>query len=89
MGDSKAVMQGLRRVPGVSYPVLTPNARGYRNALEAGATHVAVFTSASEAFASKNINCSIEESMLRSAEVCEAAKKEGVKVRGFVWLPAT
>jgi len=75
-------MQGIKRAPGVSYPVLTPNLRGYRDAVAAGATHVAVFTSASESFAKKNINCSIEESMQRSKEVCDAAAAGGTKVRG-------
>lgn len=82
MGDALSVMQNLKRLPGVSYPVLTPNLRGYRDAVASGATHVAIFTSASESFAKKNINCTISESMLRSKEVCDAAAADGIKVRG-------
>lgn len=50
----------------------------------AGATEVAVFGSASETFSKKNINCSIEESMLRFAEVINRAKEEHIPVRGLV-----
>jgi len=61
MADHAAVMQGLRRREGVNYPVLTPNLQGYRAAVKAGATEVAVFAAASEAFSQKNTNCSIAE----------------------------
>lgn len=50
----------------------------------AGATEVAVFGSASETFSKKNINCSIEESMLRFAEVINRAKEDNIPVRGSV-----
>jgi isopropylmalate/homocitrate/citramalate synthase len=52
--------------------------------LAAGATEVAVFGSASETFSRKNINCSIDESMLRFEEVLNAAKDQQIPVRGFV-----
>lgn len=51
----------------------------------AGATEVAVFGSASETFSRKNINCSIDESMLRFEEVVKAAKDRQIPVRGFVF----
>ncbi|XP_077960953.1 3-hydroxy-3-methylglutaryl-CoA lyase, cytoplasmic isoform X3 [Gasterosteus aculeatus] len=50
----------------------------------AGATEVAVFGSASETFSKKNINCSIDESMLRFEEVIKAAKERQIPVRGYV-----
>lgn len=50
----------------------------------AGATEVAVFGSASETFSKKNINCSIDESMLRFAEVISTAKERQIPVRGSV-----
>lgn len=55
--------------------------------LAAGATEVVVFGSASESFSKKNINCSIDESMLRFEEVIKAAKEQQIPVRGLVfWL---
>lgn len=84
MGDAAEVMAGITRASGVSYPVLTPNMKGYDGARAAGADHVAIFGAASETFSQKNINCSIDESLERFAPVCEQAKADGVKVRGYV-----
>ncbi len=84
MADHTEVLEGIRRRPGVSYPVLTPNLKGFEAALAAGATEVAIFGAASESFSRKNINCSIAESMERFRPVAEAAAKAHVKVRGYV-----
>lgn len=60
MADAAVVLRGIKRVPGVQYPVLTPNMHGYTDAIAAGAKDVAVFAAASEAFSKKNINCTIQ-----------------------------
>ena len=84
MADSAQVLAGIRREAGVSYPVLVPNMKGYEAARGAGAEEVAVFGAASETFSQRNINCSIAESLDRFAPVAEAAKRDGVRVRGYV-----
>ncbi|XP_072134346.1 3-hydroxy-3-methylglutaryl-CoA lyase, cytoplasmic isoform X2 [Mobula birostris] len=84
MADHTEVMQGIKRSPQVSYPVLTPNLHGFQAAIEAGAKEVAVFGAASETFSRMNMNCSIEESMQRFEEVIGAAKKGSIPVRGYV-----
>ncbi|HEX8989989.1 MAG TPA: hydroxymethylglutaryl-CoA lyase [Rhodocyclaceae bacterium] len=84
MADAAEVMKRLERRAGVSYPVLVPNEKGLEAALAAGATEIAVFGAASEAFSQKNINCSIAESLARFKPVVEAAKKADVLVRGYV-----
>ena len=84
MADHTEVLEGIRRRPGVSYPVLTPNLKGFEAAKAAGATEVAVFGAASEAFSKRNINCSIAESLERFRPVVEAARKDGIKVRGYI-----
>jgi len=84
MADTAAVLAGIRRRPGVSYPVLVPNMKGLERALAAGATEVAVFAAATETFSHKNINCSIAESLDRFAPVCESALAHGLHVRGYV-----
>ncbi|MEZ5628130.1 MAG: hydroxymethylglutaryl-CoA lyase [Rhodocyclaceae bacterium] len=84
MGDNAEVMASIQRLPGVGYPVLTPNLKGFEAALAAGAEEVAVFGAASESFSQKNINCSIAESLARFEPVMAAAQAAGVKVRGYV-----
>lgn len=84
MADQAEVLAGVRRRPGVSFPVLTPNLKGFEAALAAGAEEVAVFAAASESFSRRNINCSIAESLERFAPILAAAERAAVRVRGYV-----
>lgn len=84
MGDNAEVMARIVRLPGVDYPVLTPNLKGFEAALAAGVKEVAVFAAASESFSRKNINCSVAESLERFVPVLEAARAADVRVRGYV-----
>ncbi|KAL6746364.1 hypothetical protein V8C86DRAFT_2945212 [Haematococcus lacustris] len=84
LADSAQVMSLISRHPGVIYPVLTPNMQGFESAVQAGATTVAVFGSASEAFSQANINCSVDDSLRRFEQVTSAAKQHGIAVRGYV-----
>ncbi|HKL55782.1 MAG TPA: hydroxymethylglutaryl-CoA lyase [Roseovarius sp.] len=84
MADSGEVLRRIKRAPGVSYAALTPNLRGFEDAMEAGADEVAIFGSASEGFSKANINATIEESLARFAPLMEAANAEGVRVRGYI-----
>jgi hydroxymethylglutaryl-CoA lyase len=84
MADAAAVLAGIKRASGVAYTALTPNMRGYENALAAGADEVAIFGSASEGFSRANINCSIAESLARFRPLVAAALADGIPVRGYV-----
>ncbi len=84
MAATAEVMAAIKRRPGVSYPVLTPNLQGLEAALAARAEEVAVFAAASETFSQKNINCSIAESLERFAPLAARARAEGLRVRGYV-----
>ena len=69
---------------GVRMPVLVPNAKGLERALAAGVREIAVFGSATETFARKNLNCSVEESLEMFRPVVERALAEGLAVRGYL-----
>ncbi|MBU6508153.1 MAG: hydroxymethylglutaryl-CoA lyase [Alphaproteobacteria bacterium] len=84
MADTAAVMQALKRRPGVAYQVLVPNLKGFEAAQAAKADEVAIFAAASETFSRRNINCSIAESLERFVPVTEAAKTAGIRVRGYI-----
>lgn len=84
LADAAEVFSGIEKLPGVGYPVLTPNLQGYERARAVGATEVAIFGAASEAFSLKNINATIDESIDRFLPILAQAKKDGVKVRGYV-----
>ena len=84
LADAPDVFTRIRKKPGVRYPVLAPNLKGYQRAKEAGADAIAVFTAASEQFTLRNINMTIEESLATFSEVVHAAKSDGMWVRGYV-----
>ncbi|GLT10573.1 hydroxymethylglutaryl-CoA lyase [Sulfitobacter porphyrae] len=84
MAGSGEVMAGISRRDGVRYAALTPNMRGYEDALAAGVDEVAIFASASEGFSRKNINASVAESIERFAPILEDARHRDVPVRGYI-----
>lgn len=84
MAGSAEVFAGIRQKSGVTYAALTPNMQGFEAAMLAGVKEVAVFAAASEAFSQKNINCSISESLQRFVPVMDAAREQGIRVRGYV-----
>lgn len=84
MADASEVMQRIARAPGVRYPVLVPNERGFDRARAAGVDAIALFTAATDAFAQANVGTSIAGTFERFAPVIERAKAESVWVRGYV-----
>lgn len=84
MAGSAQVLAGITRAKGVRYAALTPNMRGFEDAMAAGADEVAIFGSASEGFSRANINASIAESLERFAPVAQAAMENGLPVRGYI-----
>lgn len=84
MADSAELMRRIRRRPGITYSVLTPNMKGFEGALEAKADEVVIFGAASEAFSQRNINCSIAESIARFEPVARAAKDHRIRLRASV-----
>ncbi len=84
MADTAAVLAAIRRRPGIRYPVLVPNMKGFEAAVASGCDEIAIFGAASETFSQKNINCSIAESLERFAPVAAAAAKAGMRVRGYI-----
>ena len=84
MADGAAVMAGMTRAPGVRYMALTPNLKGYEAARAARVDEVAIFASASEGFSKANLNCTIAESLERFRPVAEAARADGIALRGYV-----
>ncbi|XP_014473092.1 PREDICTED: hydroxymethylglutaryl-CoA lyase, mitochondrial [Dinoponera quadriceps] len=84
MADNVQVYQKIEKKSGVSYPVLVPNLKGLENAVRTGVKEIAVFTAASETFSKTNTNCTIKESMENITSIIEEAKKQNIKVRGYV-----
>jgi hydroxymethylglutaryl-CoA lyase len=70
--------------PGRRLPVLVPNERGLDRALELGAAQIAVFGSATETFAARNLNRTVEASLAMFRPVVARATEAGVSTRGYL-----
>ncbi|GAA1876437.1 hydroxymethylglutaryl-CoA lyase [Pseudonocardia ailaonensis] len=84
LADAAELVKLLDRRPGVDYPVLVPNDRGLDRAIEAGLDHVAVFASATETFAGKNLNRTLDSQFAMFEPVVKRALDEGMSVRAYV-----
>ncbi|MFB7618844.1 hydroxymethylglutaryl-CoA lyase [Kitasatospora sp. NPDC056181] len=73
-----------QRHPGLRLPVLVPNERGLDRALAHHVSDIAVFASATETFARRNLNRSADEAMAMFRPVVERATAAGVRVRGYL-----
>jgi isopropylmalate/homocitrate/citramalate synthase len=84
LGDADELLPSLPRPAGVRYPVLVPNLRGLERAAVAGATAIAVFTAASDAFTTRNIGMTVAESLAAFGPVLREARGRGWWARGYV-----
>lgn len=84
LADATEVMAALDPKPGVRYPVLVPNQRGLDRALATGAKEIAIFVSATETFAQKNLGSTLDGAIEMATPVVEQAIDAGVGVRGYL-----
>ncbi|MGW2312065.1 hydroxymethylglutaryl-CoA lyase [Actinomadura luteofluorescens] len=84
LADAEQLLDILPRSPHLRYPVLVPNERGLDRALANGVTEIAIFGSATETFARRNLNRTVDESLAMFAPVVERARAEGLWVRAYV-----
>ena len=84
MADTAKVVQAVQNIKKSQFSVLVPNKMGMELALKSKINEVAVFGACSETFSQKNINCSIADSFKRFKQVVGLAKKNKVKVRGYL-----
>ena len=84
MRGTDQIFQQILRKDGVKYTALTPNLKGFENAMNVKVDEIAVFAAASETFSQKNVNCSIAESLERFVDIFKKAKQKKIPVRGYV-----
>ena len=83
LADADELIALLGPLPG-RHPVLVPTSKGLNRALAAGVREIAVFASATEAFAQKNLRRSVAESLAMFTPVVARARAEGLAARGYV-----
>ena len=83
LADAADLMELLGE-EGRAHPVLVPNERGLDRALELGVRHIAIFGSATETFAQKNLNRSLDEQFAMFEPTVRRARDAGLDVRAYV-----
>lgn len=84
LADAEQLFPMLDGLGEVALPVLVPNERGLDRALALGARRIAVFGSATETFAARNLNRTVDESLAMFEPVVARAKEAGGHVRGYL-----
>jgi hydroxymethylglutaryl-CoA lyase len=83
LADAGELMELLGE-EGRRLPVLVPNERGLDRALELGCRHIAIFGSATETFAQKNLNRSLDAQFAMFEPTVTRARAAGLDVRAYV-----
>ncbi|WP_179377649.1 hydroxymethylglutaryl-CoA lyase [Rhodococcus sp. ACS1] len=84
LADAESLMAELDPPDDVRQVVLVPNERGLGRALAAGAREIAVFVSATETFARKNLNTTVARALDNARPVVAGARAEGIGTRGYI-----
>ena len=84
LADADDLVRGLRRRPGVRYPVLVPNEKGLERAIAADAGEIAVFVSASESYSRKNLRRARDDAIATALAVAATAVAQRLRVRAYV-----
>lgn len=83
IGDGSALFSAFKNST-ANLISLVPNLKGLDEAIKVGVKEIAVFTSTSNTFNKKNINATIDESLIKIEEVMTLAKTNKIRVRGYI-----
>ncbi len=84
LADAEELLDLIPEQPGIRMPVLVPNERGLDRALDKGVRDIAIFASATETFAQRNLNRSFEDQFAMFDPVVSRARDAGLRVRGYL-----
>jgi hydroxymethylglutaryl-CoA lyase len=84
LADAEELLDLLDLDAAVRAPALVPNERGLARALAKGVREIAIFGSATETFARRNLNRGLDEQYAMFEPVVSRARTEGVRVRGYL-----
>ena len=87
MGDAVELYTQVDKLLGgrnINLPCLVPNLKGYETARSLKVKEIALFSATSDTFAIKNVNATVDQTFERMAEVTQEAKKDGIKIRGYI-----
>lgn len=84
LADAEQLIDQIDLSMAPKLPVLVPNVRGLERALDKGLHDIAIFASATESFAQRNLNRSLDEQFAMFEPVVSRASQAGLSVRGYL-----
>jgi hydroxymethylglutaryl-CoA lyase len=84
LADAEQLLELVDLDAAARMPALVPNERGLERALALGVREVAIFASATETFARRNLNRGLDEQYAMFEPVVSRARAEGLRVRGYL-----
>jgi hydroxymethylglutaryl-CoA lyase len=84
LADADDLFARLPRDGSVRYPVLVANERGFARAETAGTNAIAVFTAATDAFTTRNIGMTVDESIVAFTPLLANARQRAWWARAYV-----
>jgi hydroxymethylglutaryl-CoA lyase len=84
LADAAALIDLVDHRGPVPMPVLVPNERGLDRAIEKGVSHIAIFGSATETFAQRNLNRGLDTQFAMFEPVVARARDHGMDVRAYI-----
>lgn len=84
LADAEEVFSKIKKRNDVNYYALVPNLKGLERAIKSGVKNISIFTASSDTFNQKNINMTIDESILNYSEVVKNAHESKMSVRAYI-----
>jgi hydroxymethylglutaryl-CoA lyase len=84
LADADELLDALGPTAVPRMPVLVPNERGLERALAKGVRDIAIFASATESFAQRNLNRGLDAQFAMFEPVVAGARERGLRVRGYI-----
>lgn len=85
MADAADLFSQVKKLSDkINFPCLVPNLKGYEAAKSLGVKEIALFSATSDSFTKKNVNATVDETFERMKEVAEEARKDGIRIRGYI-----
>ena len=84
LADAEIILNKVKRNQNTTLAALVPNTRGALRAVEAKLDEIVVFLSASESHNKKNVNRSVQESLLGFKEIADIAGKNNIPIQGDI-----
>ncbi len=84
LADSEKVYRQINKYQSTDYIMLVANEKGLLRAIDCRLKNIAVFCATTDAFSTRNTNCTVDESLVKTKLICEQALANGMNIRAYI-----